>query len=263
MNLPVSLACMADLRRERALSFLYRLRGWVVSFAERQGAEPWPERDGRVAGAIDAFELAGLLDADEVEAWRAELSEPAFERPVASPTVQAKAAELLEELLAAVPHNDDECSPELERFEGAIAALTHIGVASAEWDQRLREWLGRPTAEKEEALVRALNAGGTEQELVAVLAGPEVAIDGMRVVHGLRFSDGVSFTLRREDARDDRGDFAFWDLELRDDLGTEYHAGGSSGSELEEHMSFRTAVPAEASWLELASADGSAVRIEL
>ena len=254
---------MADAARERALSFLYRLRGWVANFAQGEGAGPWPERDGRVAGALGAFELVGLLDADEVEAWRAQLSSPTSDWPAVSPAVSERAAQLLEELLAAVPRSDDEWSSELDRFEGAFAALAQIGVAGAEWDQRLRDWLGRPSAEEEKALVRQLNAGGTEQELVAVLAGPSTAIDGVRVVHGLRFADGVSFTLRREYARDAPGDWDLWDFELRDDVGTEYHAGGGAGSELEQHVTFRTAPPPEASWLELMPAEGSPIRIEL
>jgi hypothetical protein len=153
------------------------------------------------------------------------------------------------------------------RFDGALDALTRVGVADREiWDRRLRERTGRPSAEDEEELVRRLNAGGTEQELVAVVPGSDRSVDGVRVLYALRFTDGISLTLWRAaatgaDLGSERG--GPWEWELRDDLGTEYEGGGFSGSDVEQHMQFRTAPPVGASWIEFVGPSGDAVRLAL
>jgi len=39
-----------------------------------------------------------------------------------------------------------------------------------------------------------MNAGGTEQDLVAVIAGSQEPAQGAWVLFGLRFADGVSYS---------------------------------------------------------------------
>lgn len=244
--------------RERALSFLHRQRDQAPSFAGQHGDEEWRERDASAAGAVGALRAVGLLSPEEAETWKSRLLHPADERPTVFEDARRRAAEVLGELLYAVPTDDEETSVELNRFEGACHALAHVGAAGDEWDERLRQRLGRPSAEQEQIEIRELNAGGTEQDLLAVLAGPAEAVDGVRVVYGLRFADGVSFVIHRERAGHGWDD---WDVELRDDVGTTYFQGGFGGGDGEQHINFRTAPPAEASWIELVGLAESPIRL--
>jgi hypothetical protein len=161
------------------------------------------------------------------------------------------ADELLAELLAQVPPGDDIAGAELNRFEGALHALATIDAVDADaWDERLRRHMGWPSREEELAEERRLNAGGTEEELLAVLPGPPGAVDGVRVLFALRFSDGISFELYRDDDRVDVDDFLDWH-DLSDDVGTRYMGGGGGGGGRSWHATFRTAPPPQASWVEL------------
>ena len=123
------------------------------------------------------------------------------------------------------------------------------------------------SAEEEWEHVRRLNAGGTEQELVAVVPGSDRMVDGVMVLYALRFVDGISFTLWRvaqiAGNRATAPRAPAWEWELRDDLGTEYQGGGFSGSELEQHVQWRTPPPAQAGWVELVGPSGDGIRLAL
>jgi hypothetical protein len=151
--------------------------------------------------------------------------------------------ELLEELFESVAP-DDETGVELARFQGALAALRTVGAAAPEWDERLRRRMGWPSEEE----LRERNAGGSQEELLVVVGGPPEAVDGLRVPYALRFSDGISFLIRRGGSLHDDD---WWDAELVDDLGTRYAPSGGGGGAAEMWLSFRTAPPPEASWVEL------------
>lgn len=136
-----------------------------------------------------------------------------------------------------------------ETFEGAVELLGAIGAVDPRaWDTALREHTGEPAYEDELEERRRLNAGGTEVELDAVIEGPTDRRNGHRLVAALRFSDGVSFLVDKAGGRE----FEWPDWRLTDDLGTNYSPSGSGGSDHDQHVSFRTAIPREARWIELA-----------
>jgi hypothetical protein len=85
--------------------------------------EALPEREGRVEGVLGALRAVGLLDADEAEAWRLRLTGPGVERPAPSDKARQAAAQLLQELLEAVPAEDEGRGDDFMRFEGALDAL--------------------------------------------------------------------------------------------------------------------------------------------
>ncbi len=234
--------------------------------------EPRPERgadlEGRVAGSVGALARVGLLSATEAELWRTRLSESERERPLATVSVREQAARLLGDLLDEVQRDEEIGDPGYHRFEGALEALSELGAADYDaWDARLRERLGRPSQQEELAEMRELNAGGSEQELLAVIAGPAEVVDGVRILYALRFADGISFVGRREppaEPIDNAAEAAdFLDLGLRDDLGTDYYPAGGGGGDDDLHVSFSTAPPANASWVELLTAAGGAIRLKL
>lgn len=253
--------------RERALSLLHaQLDRWPL------GVEPRPERgadlEGRVAGTVGALVRVGLLSAEEAPLWRKRLSASERAAPVAAAPVRAQAARALGGLLDRVPSDGQIGDRDYHRFEGALEALSEVGAADYdEWDAHLRERLGRPSEQEELAEMRELNAGGTEQELLAVIAGPAEVVDGVRILYALRFADGISFVGRREPPAEeienpaDAGDFL--DFGLRDDLGTGYFPAGGGGGDDDLHVSFSTAPPADASWVELLTAAGGAIRLKL
>ena len=220
--------------------------------------EALPEREGRLAGVLGALRAVGLLDADEAEAWRLRLTGPGVERPAPSDTTRQAADELLHELLDAVPEDNGGRGEEFMRFEGALGALQAVGAASREWYDRRARRMGWPTA----AEVEELNAGGTQKDLRAVLAGPAEAVDGVRVLCALRFDDGVTVLLRLESRGDPFEDDPF-DFELFDDVGTSYLSSGGGGGAREVRISYSTPAPADARWLELRREGSRPIRIPL
>jgi hypothetical protein len=248
--------------RERALSFLHAERESLASlFPSGSQSEAWPERDGRIAGAVGALRAVGLLAPEEAELWRARLASPPDEQGVAGDGARSEAAELLTELLEVVP--PAKAAPgraeRLTRFQAALAALRAIGAAGTEWEERLSERMGRQSPET----VGKLNAGGTEQELVAVCLGPP-EVGGKRVLYALRFADGISFAIRSARSPDGRRRGKYpWEYSLRDDVGTTYAPGGGGGCELDRHISFRTAPPPAASWVELVGDADTPIRLAL
>jgi hypothetical protein len=244
--------------RELAVSFLYRELGWVATFREDHPDEAWPERDGRVAGALGALRAVGLLGVDEAEAWRPRLMGAGVERPVPSEATRRAAGELLLDLLDAVPSADEGRGDDFWRFEGALNALQAIGAASGDWHDRLARRMGLPITDE----VSELNEGGTERDLRDVLSGPDEALDGVRVVCALRFDDGVSVLLRVEEGDDPFEDDPF-DFELVDDVGTSYSSSGGGGGAREIKISYRTPVPPGAKLLELRREGSRPIRIPL
>ncbi|MGH2713734.1 MAG: hypothetical protein ACRDM7_07590 [Thermoleophilaceae bacterium] len=245
--------------RERAVSFLHAQLEWVAgaSFRDEHPGEAWPERDGRVAGALGALRAVGLLGADEAEAWRLRLIGPGVERPTPSDRTRRAADELLLGLLEAVPVDDDGLGVDSLRFGGAGDALQAVGAASTEWYERRRRRMGWPTADE----IGERYAGGTEKELRAVVAGPAEAVDGVRVLCALRFDDGVSLLLRLDGVDPVEDDP--WDFGLFDDVGTTYSRAGGGGGARERRISFRTPAPADATWLELRRGASRPIRIPL
>jgi hypothetical protein len=230
----------------------------VATRGDDDADEAWPERDGRVAGVLGALRAVGLLGADEAEAWRPRLSGLSIERPTPSDRTRRAADELLQELLEAVPVDDEGGRGDVRRFEGAMVALRAVGASSGGWYERLGRRMGWPTARE----TSEQNRGGTQRDLRAVLAGPADTVDGVRVLCALRFEDGVSLLLRRENGvdafEDDR-----WDFELVDDVGTTYSRAGGGGGAQELRITYRTPAPPEATWLELRRAGSRPIRIPL
>jgi hypothetical protein len=246
--------------RERAVSFLYGELERVATRDDPDGDtdEARPEREGRVAGALGALRAVGLLDADESEAWRVRLLGAGVEQPAASDRTREAAGELLQELLEAVPVEDEGRGADFMRFEGALEALRAVGAASGEWYDRLARRMGWPTADE----VRERNVGGTQREPRAVLAGPAEPVDGVRVLCVLRFDDGVSVLLRVERHVDPFEDDPF-DFEVFDDVGTSYSSSGGGGGGREVRISYGTPAPADARWLELRREGSRPIRIPL
>jgi hypothetical protein len=225
----------------------------VTMVGDDYAGEAWPEREGRVAGCLGALRAVGLLAEEEAEDWRARLLGRGEERPSAPPAAHKAGEELLRALFDSVAP-DGETGGELARFQGALAALRAVGAAAPEWDERLRRRMGWPSEEE----VRERNAGASQEDLLAVLAGPKDAVDGVRVPYALRFSDGISLLIPEGGLRDD-----WWDAELVDDLGTHYVPSGGGGGAAEMWLTFRTAPPAEASWFELRGAASEPIRVDL
>jgi hypothetical protein len=265
--------------RERAVSFLHAELERVATCGDDDAGEAWPEREGRVAGVLGALRAVSLLGADEAEAWRLRLigllravslfgadeAEARWlpliglgvERPTPSDGTRRAADELLQELLEAVPVDGGGGGDDARRFEGAMVALRAGGASSGRWYGRLGRRMGRPTA----CETRQESSGATQSDLLAVLAGPAEAVDGVWVLCALRFEDGVSLLLRLEDGGDPFEDDR-WDFELFDDVGTSYSPAGGGGTR-ERRIVYRTPVPADASWLELRRAGSRPIRISL
>jgi hypothetical protein len=244
--------------RERAVSFLHAELERVATRDDDgyPGEEARPEREGRVAGVLGALRAVGLLSADEAEAWRLRLSGLGMERPTPSARRRRAGDELLQELLEAVPVDDDGRGDDVRRFEGAAAALGVVGASSGGWYERLARRMGWPTADQ----IRELNAGGTQRDLRAVLAGPAEAVDGVRVLCALRFEDGVSLLLRLENGVDP-SEHDLCDFELLDDVGTTYSLAGAGGGARELRITYRTPAPADATRLELHRQGSRPIRI--
>jgi hypothetical protein len=263
------------------MSFLSReaARNHAQFQSERYGRTRPGRRDARdlavrADAVVGALSAVGLLDPGEAESWRSHLSERRAAPPPLAQDTSALAADVLEELLAVVPVVDEWGSLPLSRFQGALDALVRVGAADRDvWDGRLAARMGWLIEDEQAAAARAreLNAGGTEQDLIAVLAGPSEPMMGLRVLFALRFTDGISFWIGHQHQSDRRAgedgpgglDWAWPRLELRDDVGTEYRGAGSASAGEESQLTFRTAPPDNASWVELIVDGGDAIRVIL
>ncbi|MGH2701337.1 MAG: hypothetical protein ACRDJ2_06115 [Actinomycetota bacterium] len=250
--------------RDKALAFLNKQVEWVSTFRKSHGENAWPERDGRIRGCLRVFEATGVLSAAEVEQWRVWIAAGEAPRPEASNETQQAGDDLLRDLLEAVPPDGDGIGSELSRFEGALGALIAVGaVDGAAWSNRLNAHMGWPSDEEEQEQLRQLNAGGSEEELLAVYAGPGPTDDGVRVLYVLAFRDGVSIYVHRRDEVEFDDDDAWWDAELADDLGTRYAPGGTGGGDGEQHFGFRTPIPEGATWIEVRGLSKDRIRVQL
>jgi hypothetical protein len=104
--------------------------------------------------------------------------------------------------------------------------------------------------------------GGTEKDLRAVLPSPADAVDGVRVLCALLFEDGVTLLLRLESGFDLFEERPF-DFDLFDDVGTAYSRGSGGAGGKEAKVSYRTPVPADATWLEMRRSGSRPIRIPL
>jgi hypothetical protein len=243
---------MSEADADRAGRWLYGQRRRLADWSRNGPPDGVSELLDRAVAGVDALESAEVLDAEAAARWRKQFAESAAGQALtahAPADVRPAAERLLGELLGAVPNEPDWDDVNSERFEGAVEVLGAIGAAdAASWDAEFRRRTGEAAEDEEFEEIRRLNAGGTEVELAAVVPGPAERRKGHRLVAMLRFADGVSFLIDKDDARD----FEWPDWHLTDDLGTPYMPGGASGSDQDEHVSFRTAVPNDARWIELA-----------
>ena len=148
----------------------------------REGGPPGAADDAVEEGlaGLEALVAAGALTQAEAKPWRAALQGPPA--PAAPADLARHAEATLSALLARVPAGPGHDDVALERFEGALNLLSAIGaVDAAAWDARLRERAGWPSDEEERAVELALNAGGTQAELVAILPGPAEPRGGFRL----------------------------------------------------------------------------------
>lgn len=246
-----SLRAMSDADVDRASRWLYRQRGLLADRHRDSRRGGVGELLDRALSGVDALTAGDAISGESAAWWRDELARAAAGRErviVASDEVRDQAEGLATELLAAVPEDPEWDDVNSERFEGAVELLSAIGaVDPVAWDALFRERTGRLGEEEEFEEVRRLNAGGTEAELDAVIQGPSERRSGHRLIAALRFADGVSFLIDKDGACD----FDWPDWRLTDDLGTDYMGRGSSGGDHDEHVSFRTAIPDEACWIEL------------
>jgi len=219
-----------------------RAEAWL--HRELELATEWDERGRdesleRVRAGLEALAIAGAVSAVSAAEWRERL---AGQEPVVAEVGLREAGD---RLLAALLDASD---PGLVDFGAALALLRAVGaVDHRSWDARRRERLGRPSAEEERAVEARLNAGGTGVDLLDVVPGPAETHHGYRLLLVWRFSDGVFLDVDREEAPC----VAWPQWHLSDDLGTAYIPGGISGDDESDHASFRTPIPARASWIEL------------
>lgn len=221
---------------------LRMIREWDLDGAD--------EPTAKALAGVDALEAAGAIGAEAAEGWRARFRDPAPDPALAAPEQREAGERLLQRLLREVPRGAGGVEPSIERFNAAVHLLATLGAADPRaWDDRLRERAGWPSEEEEMAIERELNAGGTETELLEVIAGPPDERAGFRLLLVLRFADGVSVLVERP-ARAP-SDFGPPEWRLEDDLGTRYPLGGAAGGGTEEHLRFRGAVPPQARRLRL------------
>jgi hypothetical protein len=227
--------------------------------------DPGAELPEKARTGVEALQAAGVLDAGSAAGWLQAFKAEANgerDRPPADPELAARADRFLASRLEPLQRDPEWDDVHVQRFEGALDLLRSVGaVDGREWDARFRERVGWPAVEDERAQERALNAGGTEAELLAVIPGPDQVLRGHRLLLVLRFADGVSFAIDKDPEATPEIDWPGW--ELTDDLGTAYRGGGFGGSSEEEHCSFRTPVPAGARRLRLTLDDHPDVTFEV
>jgi hypothetical protein len=247
-----------------------RTQRWLHATERRlRDARPWlPEDDFDrelevVLAGVEALVAARALDDRDAERWHGRLraaGRGSETRPDSGPEVRHAAAELLEELLAAVPEGEEPPPEPLQRLEGALVVLSAAGAVDAgTWDARFRARAGWPTLEEERAQDAAREEEGRLADVVGVHPGPVDGTGGWRVVLVVLYADGLEVELEC-DAEIDRGDD--WpDWELSDDAGTEYFGRGASGAGHSEELSFLPAPPPGVRRLELRRGSVPEVRL--
>jgi hypothetical protein len=241
--------------RELGLGLLHDLR-WSSGASPAGELGVGRDREGRIEGAVGALVAVGLLSREDGAEWSSAFGSAPEAEPVRC-LVDGTAERVLGELSDAVPSSAKEDAVEYSRFRGGLHALSDLRLVDREqWDDRLRSRLGWPSVAE---CVAERNSGGTEWELVAVLAGPPEFVDGIRVLFALRFRDGISFVAVRSRGRG--SSLHRW--RLRDDVGTDYRWGPGGASDRTQYQTCRTAPPDEAAWVELVSPPGNAIRVVL
>jgi hypothetical protein len=232
---------------------------------------------GRAEGHIGALTCVGLLSLEDAQVWRAELSRAAREPAVVDAASFENAAAVLSGLLDAVGEGETWERLACARFQGALLALSELGAVDRDhWAARLLERCpsmqeALREAEGDEACA-GYAAAGTEQELVGVIAGSSELLEGWRVLYGLRFEDGISFTFWRDPYVRPRAGPGWWHepdplgaLDLRDGVGTAYGSGSEWGAwdYGARGVSFSTPPPEHARWVELVTEAGHTLRLSL
>lgn len=244
---------------------------WVLHrlAARERPVAPWVrrERPARTAGAVEALCTAGLLSEEEAVRWRSWAANGLGAPVVLDESLAPRASELLEAMMSAAGSAHDGALA-TNRIWGALEALSAVGVADeSEWDRRWRELTGLPSEEEERKQLRQLNAGGTEQDLLAVILGPGERAGGFRLLYVLLFSDGVTLKFMRDAASDElvfsQMSAIFELIELRDNLATDYRGGGFSSTDGEYTSAYRTPAPSGAKWLEVVFPAGKVLRVTL
>ena len=242
---------MSDADLNRAARWLYAQRRDLIEWHRDGPSGAVAEALGPVLAGVEALEAVGAIGEESASYWRDALRRAAAgEAPSveASDDIRAAATDLLAELLAAVPNEPDWDDATAARFEGAVELLAAIGaVDPVAWEAELRQHTGEPTEQEELDEIRRLNAGGTEIALAAVIPGPPERRNGYRLLVTLRFADGITFLFDKDGAPG----FEWPAWALTDDFGNEYVPGGSGGGDGEEHVTFRTAPPVDARWVQI------------
>jgi hypothetical protein len=228
---------------------LRAIRRWRIRSLDDAVAESLE----RARAGLWALEAAGAVSAGSASRWRVVLAREAGgeRRVVAGPEVSGRAERFLAGLLDALRPDVEGDDAGVVKFEAAVEVFSAVGaVDGREWDARLRE---QRSGEEE----RAGGRGGTEVELIGVIPGPGEVRRGHRLLLVLRFADGVSVMVdkNREETADD--DWPDW--ELTDDVGTSYRWSGGGGGGETEYISYRTPIPAEATWIQLSREDQAEV----
>jgi hypothetical protein len=211
------------------------------------------ERLEEAHAGLEALEVAGALSAASASRWRVVLSREAGgeRRVVAGPEVRGRAERFLADLLDTLRPDPEGDPANVVKFQAAVEVFSAVGAADGrEWDARLSK---RLSGEEE----RADELGGTEAELIDVIPGPGEVRRGHRLLLVLRFADGVSLMVDK--STEEPSDDEWPDWELSDDVGTSYRYSGGGGGGETEHISFRTPIPAEATWIQLTLEDQAEV----
>jgi hypothetical protein len=208
--------------------------------------------EGAPAG-LEALEAAGAVSPASASRWRVVLAREAEgdHRVLVGPEVSGRAVRFLARLLDALRPDLEGDDANALKFEAAVEVFSAVGAVDGhEWETRLSERLLGEEA-------RAAELGGTEAELIDVIPGPGDVRRGHRLLLVLRFADGVSLMVDK--STEETWDDEWSDWELSDDVGTSYRCSGGGGGRETEQISFRTPIPADATWIQLRLEDQAEV----
>ncbi len=266
-----------DTPRERALRLLYELL-WAPGLDPGDLTSDVLARGrGRASGRVGALLSVGAISAEEAEEWRAHFAAGGRVPAVSDAGCREEASRVLGAFLDAVHEDLEGDDPRArERFSGALSALAEIGAIDRAAGNAVSSPLGLSlragweAAEGESA--EPYPEIGTDQDLIAVIAGPAELLEGWRVLYGLRFADDVVFACwseaqanRHDDAdlEDESGQDA-WEFDLNDDVGTFYGGGDAWGYSGFQGVSFPTeGCEATPTSMVLISRSGHSIRLPM
>jgi hypothetical protein len=253
-----------------------QLMGVLVTASWRED-EPSPRTLAVAEGMLSVLAAGGVVADWEVDEWRARFRDPAEYQPptrsdAADAATRERARAHLEALLSRVGPDDEASVTRAMRAVTLCAMSGALDEADAtRWRDRVCGAAGLPT----EAEARRLRAVCWGTQLDRVVAGGVEPVDGLRVLWVELHRDGVRvcfdrlLTPAQRTARAEaigsgrtRPGGEWEDVELSDDLGTEYRQGGGGHSGGDEHgdrwlVAFAPAVPSRASLLTLTLGDAS------